>query len=155
MSPLRPYALALLSLAICASIALIALHGSRSGDGATEQAALQTSLFLLPEIERPPKHYTGKWSVLLRHMTSDMFSNRPLFCFSTYPNHPSCAHVPCLICPPLLFQCRTFTSHESHSQLACLQVHSRPRLLLGQVRDTTASNPCQVKQCNVFQVHLP
>jgi hypothetical protein len=56
----RPIALSLLLLAACAVVALSGLHGRR--DAEAQQADLQTSLFLLPTTERPPQHYTGKWS---------------------------------------------------------------------------------------------
>jgi len=53
---------ALISLAACAAIFLVTFHSNRGEDSAaSEQAALQTSLFLLPDVERPPRHYTGKW----------------------------------------------------------------------------------------------
>jgi hypothetical protein len=55
----RTLAISLLSAAACIAVCLSLLHDSRSLDA--QHAALQTSLFLLPEVERPPHHYTGKW----------------------------------------------------------------------------------------------
>jgi hypothetical protein len=55
-------ALALISLAACAAVILVALRSNHAEtSAASEQADLQTSQFSLPEIERPPAYYTGKW----------------------------------------------------------------------------------------------
>ncbi len=88
----RTHALALLSVAICAAITLTALYGSRDENSdATEQAALQTSLFMLPEFERPPHHYTGKWCSSSLTIFPAQFRTKDTFVFAAIQNHKICA----------------------------------------------------------------
>lgn len=98
----RTHALALLSVAICAAITLTALHGSRDEkSNVTEQAALQTSLFMLPEFERPPHHYTGKWCSSSLTISPAQYRTKYTFVFAAIQIirfvHTTCCPVPMLI----------------------------------------------------------